>query len=350
MNGRPLKIGWNLPGTFTRLGLHMGAIAAWVRSGLPLPSLVVATSAGAIIAACCISFEEDVLHRVARIVGNLRKQQIFRLSSGIWYTVYHLLAVPTVLIICAAIAKSSDQWWSWLFLLGGLGLCVWLFRRAGRTFLKTESPFDNTPLRELLLENLSFPGLFQAKAELEVIAADVATPKSCVFSNHEAWKTDPQNRLHRERFVDAILGSAALPGRFPLRSVDGVILRDAEVWTDYPVHRFRDRADIIFRFDYWEPLQPSHAPRHWLRDLLRCFDVMRDRNTLEKMRSYEAQRKEDGTLPRVVHLRASETLLRKIPELVVYDFKPGVLWRSIRLGYRIIRENLPMIRRELGIE
>ena len=49
-----LRIGWNVPGTFSRLGLHVGMILAWIRYGFPLPSLVVATSAGAIIMACCI--------------------------------------------------------------------------------------------------------------------------------------------------------------------------------------------------------------------------------------------------------------------------------------------------------
>lgn len=352
-----LRIGWNLPGTFTRLALHLGVILAWVRAGLPLPQLVVATSAGSIIAACCISFERKVLHRTAKIVANLRRQQIYRLSDGLKRSGMHLIAAPCALVVAYLLTRIFEGSWSLLVLLIGLGAFVWLIRRGYQIFLGCGSPLDNTPLRELLLEQNVAATAFTAKAELRVLACDVAEPGIIVYSNHAPHMSDPQNPLLCERFVDGILGSSALPGRFPLRVVDGKIPRDGEVWTDFPIHQFKGEVDIVFRFDYWEPLQPALAPRHWLADMFRSFDVLRDKNTRDKLKKYELEREHNATLPpeqqsnlpRVVLIRAGEKQLRSIPDLAIYDFKPGQLWRSVRLGYRIVRENLPLIRRELGI-
>jgi|GEM_PF-6715502 len=344
-----LRIGWNLPGTFTRLGLHVGMILAWIRAGLPLPTLVVATSAGAIIAACCVSFDKKILHRVAGVVGNLRRQQIFTLSVGLKQTRMYLLAAPCMLVLFYVLSRSFHGGVSFLMLIAGLGIFTGLVYWATKVFFRSESPLDTAPLRELLLKEVDFQALFEAKTELRILAADVMTPQACVFSNHEPWKTDYRNQEHRERFVDVILGSSGLPGRFPLRFVDGKCLRDAEVWTDFPIHQFSGQCDLVFRFDYWEPLQPAPAPRHWLGDLFRCFDVMRDKNTRIKMQQYELEREKDPKLPRVIPIRASIELLRRISDLAVYDFKPKQLWRSVRLGYRIIRENLPLIRHELGL-
>ncbi len=347
-----IRFGWNFPGTFTRLGLHMGAILAWFFYKLPIDSLVlvVATSAGAIIMACCISLEKKVLHRVASIVGNLKRQQIFRLSSGLYHTGAHLLAAPCMLVVAYIIGGFLHGWWAALSLVTGLALFVWLIRRAIKVFFESKSPLDNSPLRELFTAERVAQMAFLAEKELRIVAADVATPGPVVISNHDSRRSDPKNPLHCERFENAILGTSDLPGRFGFHSVDGIVLRDAEVWTDFPIKQFKGECDVVFRFDYWEPLQPALAPTHWLGDLFRCFDVMRDKNTRDKMAKYELERKSDPSLPKVIYIRASEKLLRQIPELAVYDFKPKQLWRSIRLGYRIIKENLPMIRKELGLD
>jgi predicted acylesterase/phospholipase RssA len=349
MTDNQLRIGWNFPGTFQRLGLHVGAILAWMKVyRLPSPTMSVGTSAGAIILACCTPLNRKNLHRVAKVIGDLGKDQIYQLSPDLKKAAAHLMAAGAAVLISLVFGLFLTSPWALTLFLASISFGVWLIRRAMRIFFRSESPLDNTPLRDLLLEQLNFQALFSAESpEFRVIAADVATPKALVFSTHDAWKTDPEDKAHRERFVDAILGSAALPGRFPLRAVDGSVLRDAEVWSDFPIHQFRGQCDVVFRFDYWEPLQPSSDPKHWIGDLFRCFDVMRDKNTKEKMARYELERTQDPTLPRVVYLRVSKELLSEIPDLAVYSFKPGQLWRSIRLGYRIIRENLPLIRQEL---
>jgi hypothetical protein len=354
---RNIRIGWNLPGTFTRLGLHMGMIWQWVYSGLPLPTLAVGTSVGGLILACCISFDKKILRKVARLVINLKKEQMFRLSPALIHTGLHLIAAPCLLFascIAAVVVKGPEPWYlawaSWLTLAAGVCGMVILIRRAIRLFFKMESPLDTTPLFNLLYNNLAFAPLFQAKTELRIVTADVITPDACVFSNHEPRMTDPHNPQHCARFVDIIRGSTALPGRFPVIRVDGKCLQDAEVWTDFPINEFRGECDIVFRFDYWEALRPSPEPRNWLLILLRCFDIMRDKNTRETMEKYQVEQPQHPDMPRVVTIRASETLLRQIPESVFYGFNPKQLIRAIRVGQRIVKENLPMIRRELGID
>src|SRR4030042_4339668 len=79
-----LRIGWNVPGTMARLGLHMGMILAWCRYfPTHLPDLVVATSAGAILMSCCITFDRAVLRRVRRVVKNLKRGQVYVMSKGL---------------------------------------------------------------------------------------------------------------------------------------------------------------------------------------------------------------------------------------------------------------------------
>lgn len=399
---RPLRIGWNVPGTFARLGLHMGMLIAWLNAGLPLPSLVVATSAGAIFSACCISFDRKVVRRVARIIRYLKREQIYVLSHGLIRVGVYLLTAGGMLLITATSAGSLGwQWTPLLFILAvlpaytrfrgtrlkfiastivllvtaafaawkssgwtsatvfclGLFFVDWLVRRAVSTFFKEcASPLDNKPLHDLLMRECVAQSALRADAELRIIAADVAVPEGIIYSNHDRTGYDPENPMHCEQFVDgAILGSSALPGRFNLRVIRGKTPRDGEVWTDYPVHQFSKaknngvKFDVVFRFDYWPPLMPGRVPQHWLADLFRCFDVMRDRATDIKMEEYRLEREKDPELPKVVNIRASARLLEQMPELAVYSFKPGQLWRAMKIGRLILRENLPMIRRELGL-
>ena len=390
------RIGWNVPGTFTRLGLHIGFLIAWLNARLPLPSLLVATSAGAIFAACCISFDRNVVRRVARIIRDLKREQIFVPSRGLIKTGVFLLVAGSTLIITAASAGNLGLWalpvlvlsgccgyarlrWSHaqfgalLVLLlaivavavyktplgwpAGILFCISLFctdlfvRRALYSFFhECKSPLDTTPLRKLLMGERVARTAFLAETELRVIATDVAVPEEIVYNNHDPRLSDPDNPEHCERFIDGIRGSAGLPGRFNLDPVAGRIPRDGEVWSDFPIEHFEGEVDIVFRLDYWAPLQPSLPPKSWLPDLFRSFDVMRDGETTQKMNRYELAREKNPALPRVVCIRASEATLRRIPELAVYEFAPGQLWRSMKLGRAIFRENLPLIRRELGLE
>lgn len=392
MASRQVRIGFNYPGTMVRLGLHTGATLAWLFYGLPIPVLAVGTSVGALVLACMISFQKKEMHRMAPLVGNLKREQIYTFSKALMQTGAYLLAAGAVLVVSAAAAGSLGLWWAALLIaLGALyiyarfrgtvvrqwtlrvlllmaalaaghwgdwtpavvfwiGLFVfdWLARQAIRTFFtKCESPFDTTPLFKLLRNNISFRHFFGATTELRIITAEIETPSLHVISNRDPGLCDPDNSDHCDRIADAVRATTALPGRFQLIRIDGKVLRDAEVWTAYPIDEFRGKVDIVFRFDYWGPLEPEPAPKHWLGDLFRSFDVLRDGATLERMEKYQLELQRDPTLPRVVNIRISDELKRRVPEVAVYDFKSGQLWRSIRLGYRIIKENLPMIRREL---
>lgn len=390
------RIGWNVPGTFTRLALHIGFLLGWLNAKLPVPKLVVATSAGAIFAACCISFDRNVVRRVAHIIRNLKREQIYVLSKELIRAGAYLLGAGVTLILTAAAAGGLGWWaipilllaalcgyarlrWTRLrfsmllaFLLAlvafagyrtplgwptALLFCVslvatdFVIRSALHVFFhECKSPLDTTPLRNLLLGEHVAQKAFRAESEVRIIAADVAVPEAIVYSNHASHASDPENPEHCELFVDGIRGSAGLPGRFNLDVVNGRVPRDGEVWTDFPIEQFEGEVDIVFRLDYWAPLQPGMVPKNWLHDLFRSFDVMRDGETNEKMAKYELARRENPALPRVIAIRASAELLRRIPQLAVYEFAPGQLWRSMKLGRAIFRENLHLIRHELGLD
>lgn len=397
MTSRQVRFGWNWPGTMMRLGLHTGAGLAWVFYGLPLPVLAVGSSVGALVLACLLSFDKKDMHRMAKLVANLKREQIFTLSQGLIRTCVYLLCAGAVLIIAAAAAGALGPAWAFLLIILtvihafmrfrgntiqfyamrgilliavvlagkfvawppaiafwiGVFLFDWLIRRALHIFFREcESPLDTAPLFKLLRNNLSFRHIFSSPTELRIITTDITTPGVYVISNRDAGKDNPDNSLHCDRFTDGIRAATALPGRFPFIHVDGRCLRDSECWTAFPLKQFAGQnIDLVFRFDYWDPLEYETAPTTWFEDLFRCFDVMRDKNTWDKMESYDLRRKADPqNVPRIVYIRMSEKLRRQVPKIAVNNFKPGQLWKAIRVGYRIIRENLPLIRRELGLD
>jgi predicted acylesterase/phospholipase RssA len=404
-------IGWNLPGTFARLAVHLGMILAWLNAGLPLPSLIVATSAGAIMSACCVSFDRAVVRRVVHLIRYLHRGQIFTLSRGMYKTGFYMLVGGATLVLAAASAGSLNLWaplllalavvcgmarfgmsrfrisrlpvivlppfrfalvvlivvatlaaWktnAWipviLFATGLAAADLSVHRALHVFFRECDSLFDNTPLRNLLLGENVAQNAFRAETELLVLAADVATPECVVYSNHEARLCDPTNQEHCQQFIDGVLNSAALPARFQARTVRGRKALDGEIWTDAGYHKFLDkdkkpRVKIVFRFDYWEPLGPGPVPETIIENMLVPFDRMRDRCTIKKMEEYRYERQHDPDLPRIVNIRASSQLLAKIPNVAVHNFNPGDLWRAIKFGRAILRENLPMIRRELGLD
>src|SRR3989344_2297034 len=138
MTSRPLRIGWSIPGTFMRLGLHTGAMIAWVIYRLPIPTLAVGTSVGALILACMISFDRQEMRRARGLVANLKRDQIYKLSHDLIRMGLHLLMAPCVLIaacIAALIIKGSSTQeivGAGSILVIGIGLFVWLIRFAIR--------------------------------------------------------------------------------------------------------------------------------------------------------------------------------------------------------------------------
>src|SRR4030042_748963 len=187
-----LRIGWNVPGTMTRLGLHMGMILAWCRYfPTHLPDLVVATSAGAILMFRGLALAG--LYAVPRVRTSRLYHWPARLLivavAGVaaWRVSYGL---PSAILFCA-----------------GLFMFELLLERSLGVFLKEVGPpFDNTPLRKLLLDQDVPRMAFLAKTELRILAADVEGPGPIWYSNHEPLMCDPQNPEHGERFVECILG------------------------------------------------------------------------------------------------------------------------------------------------
>ena len=202
-----------LPGAGARGAYQVGvlkAVASLLPVGAPNPfSVICGTSAGAINAAVLAgragNFEQAVAD-MEQVWGNFRASQVYRTDG--W-----------------TMARTSAHWFS-AVLFGGLGV------RNPTSFL------DNSPLRELLNENVRFDGIRRAigKGHLDAIAVTAsayATSRSVTFFQGRP-ELEPWTRVRRigrvtQLTVDHLMASAAVPFVFPPVLIGGEYYGDGSM-------------------------------------------------------------------------------------------------------------------------
>lgn len=336
----------NLPGSITRLPLHVAALKAWYELDLPRPDEILASSSGAMAGSAVIGWNDNSLDRAVKTIGNLSPDQIFSYRRGLKVKLA-ALGVSTVglgllVLFDHKLSKGKKA------MLGFAGLATLLATDAmvGNELVHSESHLSPAPLRNLLGSELYFRAIFHSPIRLGIIVADVSKPGEVIFYNHHPLNSDPDNPKHKKRWIDILLASSRLPGKFPFIKIDGVDTVDGEVWTDFPIRQMKCYRKAV-RFDYWPPLASEPAPREWISDLGRSFDIMRDRCTHKKIEYYELERRSNPELPEIYYVRLSHELRKHVPHIKLHNFTPDQMKTMEDIGYTVIMEQEEELRRYL---
>lgn len=340
----------NLPGSIGRLPLHVGALKAWFDFGFPRPDEIIASSAGAMAGSSVIGWNSDSFNRAVKIIGNLSPNKIFSYKRGLKVKLSALGIATFGLGVLILLDHKLTKGTKTLLGLGGLGALIAADAILGNELVHSESHLSPTPLRNLLGSNdgLDFSAVFNSSIRLGVIITDASKPGEVIFYNHHHLNSDATNPEHRERWLNILLASARLPGKFPFIQVDGIDTVDGEVWTDFPIRQMKSYKKAV-RFDFWPPLQPGPAPREWIADLSRSFDIMRDRCTQKKMEHYELERQNKPALPEVYYIRSSPKLIEQMPHILLHKFTPEEMRALENIGYETLTEQKREIQQYLGI-
>lgn len=311
----------NLPGGVPRLPLHGGAIKGCLDIGVGEPDEIIGSSGGAIAGSGVIGWNKKASEKYNEVIANLTPGQIFSFRRGMKVKLAALGITTVGLGLLVLLDHKLSKGMKAVLGLGGLAALLATDALVGNELIHSESNLSSSPLKNLLHSRLDFNAIFKSPIRLGVLVADSAKPGEVVFYNHDTLNSDPNNPEHRERWVNILLASARLPGKFPFIKIDGINTIDGEVWTDFPIRQMKKYKKII-RFDYWPPLQPDKAPREWMSDLSRSFDIMRDRCTQKKIEYYELERRSNPELPEIYYVRLSPRLLKLLPRIRLHDFTP----------------------------
>ena len=338
----------NLPGSIPRLPLHIGALNAWYELGLPRPDEIIASSSGAMAGSAFIGWDEDSSEKAARLIGDLSPDQIFSFRRGLKVKLAALgittIGLGLLVLFDHKLSKGKKA------ILGLAGLAALLATDAmvSNELVHSESHLSPGPLRKLLIRELDFHAIFNSPIRLGIIVADVSKPGEVVFYNHHPLNNDSDNPEHWKRWINILLASARLPGKFPFIKIDGVDTVDGEVWTDFPIRQMKHYRKAV-RFDYWPPLTSEPAPREWISDLSRSFDIMRDRCTHKKIEYYELERRSNPELPEIYYVRLSPELMRHMPHIKLHNFTPDHMKELENIGYATVMEQKEELRRYLDV-
>jgi NTE family protein len=222
-----------LPGAGARGAYQVGvlkAIAGLLPQRAPNPfSVICGTSAGAINAAVlagrAANFERAV-GEMEQVWGRFSASQVYRTDN---WTMF----------------KTSLHWLA-AAMFGGLGV------------RNPKSLLDNSPLRELLEENVRFDGIRRAigQGHLDAVAVTVsayATSRSVTFfegrPDLEPWKRVRRIGRRARLNVDHLMASAAVPFVFPPVKIGGEFYGDGSMRHRAPlspaIHLGADRMLIV---------------------------------------------------------------------------------------------------------
>lgn len=214
--------------------------------------------------------------------------------------------------------------------LSSLGTGIFLIKH----FLGIESILDNQPLRELLIKNLDFQGIFCSDILLEMIATDMKNGHEVIFNN--------KDNISCRSLVEAILASSRLSGRFPQPKIRNAILGDGGILGYAPIHRaVFHKCDVIFLFLY-TPFEETYftPPANWMDDMTRSAEITEMKLTRMVIEQYQRERVKNSSLPELFIIRSR----KKVKPINIKEFNKEDLAEAMNTGYEAIVDNLNQIR------
>ena len=375
------KIGFVLIGGFKRLAAHVGALYRYKSEEdagkIAQPEFAIGSSAGAIAAVSCFSpWHYKNIESVGNIVIELTKDQIW--GYYFWMESAGVLTVVEDFIL-PFLPEGSTKTKRIIFKASKSGLSLSTKVLLAYELLEKPSLFSNKPLYRLLKNNMSKNGGFEffwksgeegpGQIKLEVPAVDLATANEWIFTNYLSEHRNLPGR--DELLIKAVLASASVPASFPTQRIGDMVLDDAALRINAPLHRaVATGCDVIFVFLHTPFHEKAAPPETWIEELGRALEITiseSTRKTVEGHQETNQNLKVSENIQKLLDKMDGKSLLRekveremkkftfhgrkktilipvvsdeRLPDIFVGKFKQENMKRGIEIGYRAMEQAL----------
>lgn len=370
------KIGFVLTGKFENLSAHVGGLYRYKLAEddgeIARPIFAIGSSAGGIATASCFSpWHYKNIQVVGDLVRELTQNQIF--DYYFWMESAGILSVAEDFIL-PFFPKGSTKKRRIFFEIFKSGLSLGTKAFLAYELLEKQSLFSNKPLYNLLKDNLKPEYFWKSgekgpnKIKLEIPAIDLVTAGEWFFTNYLPEHRNLENR--DEWLIMSILASASVPAHFPTQKVGDMVLDDAALRINAPLHRaVAAGCDVIFVFLHAPFHEKVAPPETWIEELSRALDIAISESTRKTIEGHQetnqcleitenirkiVARKKDPALDAEVeeeakkfpfHNRKKTTLIpviadEKLPHIFVGKFKQEDMEKGMEIGYRAMDKAL----------
>ena len=375
------KIGFVLIGGFKRLAAHVGALYRYKleedAGKIVRPVFAIGSSSGSIpTAACFAPWHHKSIESVGNIVIELTKDQIWS-----YYFLMESAGVLTVVedFILPFLPEGSTKTKRVIFKAGKSGLSLGTKALLAYELLEKSSLFSNKPLCRLLKasmkKNRGFESFWKSGEEgynqikLEIPATDLVTANEWIFTN---YLPEHRNLPYRDEFlIKAILASASIPASFPTQKIGNMVLDDAALRINAPLHRaVAAGCDVIFVFLHTPFHEKAAPPETWIEELGRALEITISESTRKTVEGHQETNQNlevSENIQKLLDKMDGKSLLRKkveremkkftfhgrkktilipvvadeqLPDIFVGKFKQENMKRGIEIGYRAMEQAL----------
>lgn len=372
------KIGFVLTGKFENLSAHVGSLYRYKeeedRGNIGRPGFAIGSSAGAIVTSSCFSpWHHKNIETVGNIVRQLTGDQIF--DYHFWMESAGILTVVEDIIL-PFLPEGSTKTKRIVVKTGKSILSLGTKALLTYELLEKPSLFSNKPLYNLLKDNLKPEYFWKSgedgpnKIKIEIPSTDLVTAEEWFFTNYLPEHRNLENR--DEWLIRSILASASIPAHFPTQKIGDMVLDDAALKINAPLHRaVAAGCDTIFIFlqtPFHEKVSP---PETWIEELSRALDIAisestrktveghqetnQDLEVAENLRRIVAKKNDpalntehEEEMKKFPFYNRKKTMLipivadEKLPHIFVGKFKREDMERGMEIGYRAMGKALEL--------
>ena len=280
------------------MAAHVGALYRYKLEEdpgkVPQPEFAIGSSAGAIAAVSCFSpWHHKSIESVGDIIRELSKGQIW--NYHFWMESAGILTVVEDFIL-PFLPEGSTKTKRIIFKAGKSGLSLSTKALLAYELLEKPSLFSNKPLYRLLKDNMNKNEGFKffwksgeerrGQIKLEIPATDLVTANEWIFTN---YLPEHRNLPDRDEFlIKAILASTSIPASFPTQKIDSIVLDDAALRINAPLHRaIAVGCDVIFVFLHTPFHEKVAPPKTWIEELSRALDITINESTRKTIEGHQ---------------------------------------------------------------
>ncbi len=348
----------NLPGGFSGLAPHVGALHGWYdaaqRGILPLPEYICTSSVGGIAGGIAVQNSEQVFTNAENQIIYLKRKHFASLNPEL-----KKKAAITGLITLAGLLLPTHKIQSpYLRNALKLGLAGLVLSQQGK-FIKdlfsVESFLTYDNLTNLLNETWNFDRIFNSPIKIEVPSVNI---------NKAGWTlddimSDPPLYLHKwqnhgwstvtnfkpedvnlevgarnQKFLEGVVNGMRLYGHFPPgRNKEGDALVDTATLSNVPLH-FAIKAGytkiVVLYYNRSTEGPSNNGFRRWTSSLNRSFDIKVAEDTRKVMLGYLRVNNDLGQLDK--HRKENDLLEKFLSK------QPTGTWPELEEALRLGRE------------
>ncbi|MBI2676529.1 MAG: patatin-like phospholipase family protein [Candidatus Yanofskybacteria bacterium] len=374
------KIGFVLIGGVKRLAAHVGALYRYKLEEdvgkIMRPTFVIGSSSGSIPTATCFApWHHKNIEFVGNIVRKLTRNQI--LSYHFWMESAGVLTIIEDFIL-PLLPEGSTKTKRMIFKAGKSGLSLSTKALLVYELLEKPSLFSNKPLQKLLKDNMNrnkgFEFFWKSGEEghnqikLEIPAVDLVTAGEWIFTN---YLPEHRSLADRDEFlIKAVLASASIPALFPTQELGNMVLDDAALRINAPLHRaVAAGCDVIFIFLHTPFHEKVAPPKTWIEEFTRALEITVNESTRKTVEGHQetnqclevsenikriVAKRKDADLDAEIEKETKKypfynrkkTILipvvaeERLPEIFVGKFKKENMELGMEIGYRAMGKAL----------